>query len=801
MGDFVDNVSKKQEKKQEKQQVVVNRQLTQDFTHSMKPEQALEQNVKKQNTMNFEQLNFENFAEKKESELPIQEQNFDMLSMSKFAVKQENEENISGNQEANVEKEDREMKSITALKGLLSTIRDKKYGTSDDKGTWYIIQSSGEAFLNNIENKSDQERGVELAELLKSAQRYLGTHKGYRFTKKGRDRVAFAQSIVKSVSDIMQGFTMEGRVLAVDAILEKQNEVSQPGEAEAKELNKQFFADLAKETLKNKIEVGKDETDYITDKTYMIMHSKEKNDCFSKSADKITGGAMSKSIYQRLYSANLFGKNVLLNRNGDVRPEDANDAKLTEINIKRIKTCEPEEAPYIGRSAFLKSLEQIKITPDMLTREYLDNHYAELRHFANVLISVQNCYTDWGGRGIKHGELAEKEYRSLPDSIQKKLDAISAVGQWISDYMNRLEIINCYHHNNGEFRKDIAQSLKIVKERGIIEKLDKIKDEEKKWAEIQRLAESEYTDVLGELYEKVDLGNGKFKVMGVLDARLLQIKAEYEKHKDNMEFTEEDLKTIRYFSYSEEAQKESKRQGIDITPEAVAYQKLRKFEVDYKKQEGNKPENKELKVILEQGKFDRVYVQKIRYINYNKDGEPTTEEDKKNLEWNRAYAKSITENKQEDRVRLLKENCEFTAELINRVDFDRILDYDYWINNKDLFINLNNFSLNGMALDTNCIHKEDIPIMKEFFNNKTPMMKLLDDFFDAYRFMYYTVISQLEPKMGVKANGEYYKDIESDFNAAGSTDEIMKGPMVSMLKEMFAKAKQSNIAYIASKNK
>lgn len=767
----------------------------------MKPELALEQNIKKQNTMNFEQLNFENLDEKKEAGLSIQEQNFEKLNMSKFSPEQKIEENIGSNQEAKVKKETKEMKSITALKGLLSTIRDKKYGTSDDKGTWYIIQSSGQAFLENIENKSDQERGAQLAELLKSAQRYLGTHKGYRFTKKGRDRVAFAKSIVKSVSDILQSFTLEGRVLAVDSILEKQNEVSQPGEAEAKELNKQFFADFAKDTLKEKIEVENDEADYITDKTYMIMHSKEKNDCFSNSAGKITGGAMSKSIYNRLYSANLYGKNVFLKRNGDIRPEDANDAKLTEINIKRIMTCEPEEAPYMGRSALLKSLEQIKITPEMLTREYLDNHYTELRHFSNVLISVQNCYTDWGNRGPKYGELAEKEYRSLPDSIQKKLDAISAVGKWISDYLSRLEIINCYNHNKDMFRKDIAQSLKVVKERGIIEKLDKIKDEEKKWAEIQKLSRSEYTDVLGELYEKVDLGDGKFKVMGVLDARLIQIKSEYEKHKDDLVFTEEDLKTIRYFSYSEEAKKETERQGIDITPEAVAYQKLRKFEVDYKKQEGNKPENKELKVILEQGKFDRVYVQKIRYINYNKDGEPTTEEDKKNLEWNRAYAKSITENKQEDRVRLLKENCEFTAELINRVDFDRILDFDYWINNKDLFINLNNFSLNGMALDKNCIHQEDIPIMKEFFDNKTPMMKLLDDFFEAYRFMYYTVISQLEPKLGVKANGEYYKDIESDFDAAGSTDEIMKGPMNTMLKEMFAKAKQSNIAYIASKNK
>lgn len=786
MGDFLDDVSKQKEKKQEKQQFAVNRQLTQEFTNAMKPELELEQSVKKQKTMDFEQLNFENLAEKKVSEVPVQKENFEMLNMSKFAAEQK-EENAGGNQAVNAEKEDKEMKHITALKGLLSTIRDKKYGTSDDKGTWYIIQSSGEAFLKNIENKSDQERGEELAELLKSAQRYLGTHKGKRFTKKGRDRVDFAKSIVKSVSDILQSFTMEGRVVAVDAILQKQNEVSQPGEAEAKELNKQFFTEYAKKTLK-------DDEDYITDKTFILMHKQEQDDVFGKSMGKITGGTFKESIYSRMYNRNPFAKNVILTRNGDIRTEDAHDAKLTEINTKRLFTCDPEEAPYMARSAFIKMLSQCKITPDMFTREYMDNHYIELRQLADYLYQLQNVYTDWKGR---HGELAEKEYRSWPDAIQKKLDAICKVGSWMSMYLKNYEHMNCYLPNGegNQFRPDLGKLMKNVKNSDIPKQLDKIKDEKKKWNRIERMAEGdESTQGVDYLYGKIELGNGQIKVVDILDADLHKIKSEYEKYKDNMEFTEEDFKTIQYFNYSEEAKKESERQGIDITPEAVAFSKMSKMTDDFIKKEKEKPENKSIQEILK-GDFEKMYVKKLRFVKYNNSGEPATEEDKKNLEWNQAFAKSITENKQEDRVNLLKENYKYAAELINRVDFDRVLDFDYWNNNKDLYINLYNCCINGnMNFHSDSLFEEDREAIKVFLRQYNVMANLLNDFQAAFHAMS-NVHGMFGNALGVDEFGEYMKAKMPGYE---NTKDIVDGIMGQEMRSRFEDVKKSNMAYIAS---
>lgn len=54
---------------------------------------------------------------------------------------------------------------------------------------------------------------------------------------------------------------------------------------------------------------------------------------------------MSKTLFVRTYSANAFGKNVMLTRKGDVRLEDAHDAKLTELAIKRAYNAGPENKP------------------------------------------------------------------------------------------------------------------------------------------------------------------------------------------------------------------------------------------------------------------------------------------------------------------------------------------------------------------------------------------------------------------------------------------------------------------------
>lgn len=661
---------------------------------------------------------------------------------------------------------------------------EKRYGT-ENKGDWKDIETSMEAFLNNFKHKSDFQRGADLAEMLQAAQRYQANHSGYKYTQKSKERYALAALVADEVSNILKNLSLEGRVIAVDAILERQKQVLKPGDADTKELYKEFFADYAKNALREKRGDKTGGEEFITDKTFMIMHYDEKEKCFKDSSDKITGGLIKKTIFSRTRGANALGKNIFLTRKGDIRPEDANDAKLTELAVKRAHDAEPGDAPYISRSAFVKLLEQIKITPQMTTREYLDSHYIEMSQMLNLLLLLQNCYTDWGGASEK-GKAALKEFRSFPEAIQKKLDVICDFGNLATDYYTIHQMKAGYVPGRG-FNFAFCRDLKKAKQDGIIDRINKIKGHNEKFAEIIRLKKKGYD--IGDIYEIEETSPGNYRVMDGEEAALYKLKENFEKNKKYLDITEEDLETVRYFSYQEEAQKESRRLGFTVSPKAVALNKMCKFQDDFIKQEEKNPENKPLQRILRGERFNGVYARKSRYINYNKDGQPATEEDRKNLEWNRAYAKSLLENKPADRIRLLKENYEHIADLINRVDFDRLLDFDYWNHNKDLYVNLRNFALHGMDADSTNFQAEP-----------THLMTLLEDFKNVFESMD-GIHQQLGNNLGVDVRSSHKDDKASDYKNYMDTWEMPVDPLVAELNNRIAQVKKSNIEYIASKNK
>lgn len=352
-----------------------------------------------------------NLTQAEQEEIEKEEKDFTLMSVEEYKQILDEEESGGITDEElraqGIEVERELPAGFEVLEGLKQELEADHDSASP---SFTLVKTTMDTLLLTMKDAKKNERDCAnaLFQLRNAAVQYYNTHRGHRYSGKGKRRKDLINRIISASQEaaVHESTPQSIRNIVLDQMLSDQSR-----EGFESKKSKEFFRELAKK------EAGFDQVDEYSYKMWFRFRHKEvqgKNLDRDMNIETVIEKTKELTGIKDRRVADVLTPQYEVNEAGEpVSEQDRQNKAKTEEWIERIQSPDLQvRKPVLD--AYFQEILQCNIKPEMVTRKYMLEHYDEMNRLTLLTWNFPNLITD--------DKLNKAYFESLPGQVKEALD-------------------------------------------------------------------------------------------------------------------------------------------------------------------------------------------------------------------------------------------------------------------------------------------------------------------------------------------------------------------------------------------